>query len=503
VDVPAAAPAGQAAPPVYTAQVVPENHPRSAVPQQAGATAGRNPLPPGQASAWDDLLPPQPAAMQGAGQIDLGLGEPLRSASKRRSIGNSQKTLVPMIAIVVLLFLVGVGIGAFMMLSSHGANADDFFYVPDNADLVLAGDVKGIVSSKVVNTAMPDAIAMMKAQMKGQTNWTAEDFGRFAGGARLQGLKWAGVMRMNRRVTDADLNEPGSTAETVGQYRFVIHRGTAACRLDAYTVAMGEPSELRAVLERNVPAKLSDEMQAALKEVDLTKNFVGAVSLKNLAAAAASGSLPGLTVPTIPGKSDSIRTAALQADFGNDLAVKVSLICKDATSAEQLKATVDGFLAVAKFNAGKAPPAAMKMLNGLTVSASAETLRASVTLDADTMLELAKASQQRGQFGGGMAAAGAAPQEAPPLPNFPQPKLNLPPRVVGPNLNGRVNRPGANPAARGASAFQREPASNNLHQISLALLEYEAKAGAPTAAGDLRCQRQAVVELARRHPAVP
>src|SRR5947209_298803 len=63
VDVPAAAPGGQAAPPVYTPQVVPENRPRAAARQPATNSPGMNPLPPVQASAWDDLLPatPEPA----------------------------------------------------------------------------------------------------------------------------------------------------------------------------------------------------------------------------------------------------------------------------------------------------------------------------------------------------------------------------------------------------------------------------------------------------------
>ncbi len=468
MDVPATAPVGQATPPIFTAQVVPENRPKA--PQQAAAAPGKNLLPPGQASAWDDLLPAAPApGPAGAEQVDLGLGEPLRPVVKRRSAGRSQQTLVPMIAIVVLLFLVAGGIGAWMMWTSHGANADDFFYVPDNADLVLAGDVKGIVSSKVINTAMGGALAAMKAQMKGQTNWAAEDFGRFAGGARLQGLKWAGIMRMNRRVTDADLNEPGSTTQTFGQYRFVLHQGTAACRLDAYTVAMGEPTELQAVLERSAPAKLPDDMQAAVKEADFSKNFVAVASLKNLSAAAASGSIPGLTVPTIPGMNDSVRTAALQADFGNDLAIKASLICKDAASAEQLKAMVDGFLAVAKFNSGKAPPAAMKIANGLSVSTSSATLRASVTLDADTMLELAKLSQQGAPVPGAPSAAPSpafSPPRNPP-PNFPT--ATFPPV----NKNPARNRPSANSAA----ANVRLPATNNLRQIALALLEYQAKEG--------------------------
>jgi Protein of unknown function (DUF1559) len=480
VDVPAAAPVTLAAPPVFTPQVVPEIGPRAPASTPSVAAAGKNPLPPTQASVWDDLLPATPVAAQaGTGQIDLGLGEPLLPRKPRGSIGRSNKTLVPMIAVVALLFLVGGGFGAWMMLSSRGAAADDFFYVPNDADLVLAGDVNGIISSKVVNTSMPEAVATMKMQLKGQSNWAAEDFGRFAGGARLQGLKWTGVMRLNRRVTDADLNEPGSTVETSGQYRFVIVRGTAACRLDSYTVAMGEPGELRAVLERNSPAKLADEMQAAVKEVDFTKTFVAAASLKKLAAAAASGSLPGVTMPTIPGVSDSVRAAAVQADFGNDLAVKASVICKDAASAEQMKAMVDGFLAVARFNSGKAPPAASKLLKSLEISSSAATLHGSVTIDAETMLELQRASRE----GTGLGAAvggGSPPQQAPPtFSGIPQPVNANPARPFGQGVNARPGRPGGgfNSPARGPAAFQREPASNNLHQIALALLEYEAKEG--------------------------
>jgi hypothetical protein len=480
VDVPAAAPVGQAAPPVYTAEVVPENRSKGARPQQAALSSGQNPTPPGQASAWDDLLPAAPvSAPGGPGQIDLGLGEPLRSPTKRRSIGSSQKTLVPMIAIVVLLFLVGGGIGAFMMLSGKAGVGSDLKYVPDDSDVVLSADISGIVNSGAGQKIKSKAGAMLDQlnRQGGDSKIKPEDVGRVTFGVNVRSKNGAGIVHFNRPVGDADFSAIAKgEKKPVGQYQMIVTADKAFCQLDPQTIVMGDEASLRKVLERNAPARLSDDLATATGEADFSKAIAIALSMKSVMGAAGGMGAPGMAM--MPGGADAIRGVALQADVGNDIRLKGALVCKDSAVADQMKQMSDGMLAGMKMNSAKMPPEASKILDTLDVSRFGATVRASVTLDVDlvaSMLESAGkmampiggAAPQLGQAQPNAAAPGF-PQPTPPTATFPTPNLNPPVRSFPPA--NQLNR--GNALAKVGAAAGREQASNNLRQIALALQQY-------------------------------
>jgi hypothetical protein len=475
VDVPAAA-VGQATPPIYTPQVVSENRPRAAAPQPAANSLGMNPLPPVQASAWDDLLPANSGpAPTGAGQVDLGLDEPLRPVVKRRSTGRTSQTLVPMIAIVVLLLLVGGGIGAWMMLSKGSIGAD-LQYVPDDADIVFSADVGAVISSgtgQKVKSRFSDAFNALTKQIQqggGAGAASLEDVGRITFGVSAQRAKGAGIIHFNKLIDDQEFARlPNAAKRNVGGHELYVLNGTGFCRLDNRSIAVGDEESMQKVLERNGPARLSDELTAAMSAVDFSSSFAAAASTKRLTGG--NGAV-GANLSAMPFGPDAIRGMALQGNVGDDIRLKAAVLCKDAATADQMKKMADTGIAMSKANAGKMPPAAGKIFDTLDISNSGATIHASVTLDTDSILSAAAPFARMATLG-----AGGGPQVTAPPPNFSAPIIpqpNFPTATFPPvNRNPARNRPAANSAA----ANVRLPATNNLHQIALALLEYQAKEG--------------------------
>jgi hypothetical protein len=484
VDVPAATPGGQASPPVFTPQVVPENRPRAAAPQPAMNSPAMNPLPPVQASAWDDLLPATPApAPAGAGQIDLGLGEPLRPAKARRSAGRSQQTLVPMIAIVVLLFLVGGGIGAFMMLSK-GSIWTDLQFVPDDSDIVFSADVGAVISSgtgQKIKSRFADAFNVLTKQMQQDGGGAKpEDIGRITFGVRAQRERGAGIIHFNKMIDEQEFTRLLNAAKrNVGGRELFVLNGMGFCRLDNRSMAVGDEESMQKVLERNGPAKLSDELIAAIGEIDFSNSFAAAISTKRLAGG--NGAV-GANLSAMPFGPDAIRGVAFQGIVADDIRLKAAVLCKDAATADQMKKMADAGIAMSKANAGKMPPGASKILDTLDVSNSGATVRAGITLDVDTILAAAEPLVRMS-----MLRASGGPTVNTPLPNIsPPPTTNPPATSFNPPLRSlppanQFNR--GNAAAKISAAAGREQASNNLRQIALAIQQYlDAKGRFPAAA---------------------
>ncbi|HEV3418374.1 MAG TPA: DUF1559 domain-containing protein, partial [Pirellulales bacterium] len=325
-----------------------------------------------------------------------------------------------------------------------------------------------------------------------------EDVGRMTIGARVQAGQGAGVVHFNRAVTVQDFADASQwVKKSVGRYEMSVSNRVAICRIDDRTVAVGEEAALREVLERDGPAKLSDELTAAMNEVDFSKSLALAGSLKNLAKAAGPA---GVSMSAMPLGPDAIRGGALQADVGDDIRLKAVAICKDAATADQLKKMGDGMLAAAKMNLAKMPPEAGKILNSVDFSNSGPTIRASAMIEVDTVLSLVDSFKGLGgQFARSADAPGnSAPRPngfnpAPAQPSGPPTKMPLFPGNGGGQPIARNNPPNAgdnnplrNPGnfrPKTSEEFKRGPVEINLKRIALAMHSYsDAQGHFPAAA---------------------
>jgi Protein of unknown function (DUF1559) len=394
-----------------------------------------------------------------------------------------------MIAIVILLFIVGGGLGAWMMLSK-GSIGTDLHYVPDDSDIVFSTDVGAIVSSgagQKVKNRYTEAFNALTQQIQQGGNAKLEDIGRITFGVSAQRQKGAGIIHFNKPIDDQEFSRlPSATKRSVGGHEMILANGMAFCRLDSRAIAVGDEISLEKVLERNGPAKLSDDLDASIGEINFSKSFAAALSMKQLA----KGSGPvGANLGAMPFGPDAIRGMAFQASIDDDIRLKAALLCKNAATADQMKKMADAGLAMSKANAAKMPHNAAKIFDTLDVSNSGATVRASVTLDVDTILAAAEPLVRMS-----MLRAGGGPQMNTPPPNFPTPPPNFPtpptanppatsfnplPRSIPPA--NQLNR--GNAAAKIGAAAGREQASNSLRQIALAIQQYlDAKGRFPTAA---------------------
>ena len=282
------------------------------------------------------------------------------------------------LAVASILFLAGTG-------RAFGAEANaDLKYLPDGCDVVVTADVSGMISSSAgqkIKEGAADIIAMAKSKMPKDSKIQPEDVGRVTFGLEVQGKKGAGVMHMTRAVSEKDFPDAEkATKKTVGQHQIYVQNGGGFCLIDDRTIAMGDEESLGKVLERDAPAKLGDDLKAAMGDVDFTKSFAVAMAMKNLLGAAG---------PAAAG-ADGIRTLGMQADVGSNIKLKAVATCKDGPTADQMKQVADGMLAGMKANSAQLPPDAAKLLSALEVSKSGSSIVAGLTVEAETIVNLAK-----------------------------------------------------------------------------------------------------------------
>jgi len=472
VDVPAGGALARE-PAMAVPQVVPE--PGHAFPLAAAARL--NPMPP--------AMPSRPLDPE---LVDVGLAEPaIPSIPVRPAARPAKGVTAPMIAVTVLLMLAGVAIGGFLMLTGKSGAGSDLNYLPDDPDFVMSADVSGILASgagQKIKARADEMLGALNRDLPKDSKFKPEDVGRITFGGRAQPPQGAGVVHLNRVVTDQDFPDADKAVKTtVGGFQMNVSNKTAYCRIDDRTVVAGEEDAVRKILDRNGPARISDELTAAMSEVDFSKSLAIAASLKNLANMAGPGGMNPMSMQGMKG----IRCGALQADVGNDIRLQAAVVCKDATTADQMKKMADAGLAMAKMSAGnpQMPPQAakaMKILDTLDVANSGAVVRASLTIDVDTILSLIPArlgkpmtERAAAEAASGDTPAGVPTQVNPVAPEGPSVKqdpieaLGLKRRPAAPEPSKVFNAD----AAR--QAFARTQATNNLKQIALAIQTYADK----------------------------
>jgi Protein of unknown function (DUF1559) len=460
--------------------------PAMAVPQVVPELGHADPL------AAAARLNPMPPAMPGRSLnpelVDVGLAEPaVPSIPVRPAARPAKGVTAPMIAVAVLLMLAGVAIGGFLMLTGKSGAGSDLNYLPDDPDFIVSADVSGMISSGAGQKIKGRANEMLAALNKGMpkdSKFKPEDVGRITFGVKIQDKKGAGIIHFNRPVNEQDVPPMARGAKkSVGQYQIVVDGDAAFCQIAPQTIATGDEDTLRKVLERHGPARISEELTSAMSEVDFSKSLAMAASLKNLANMAGPGGMNPMSMQGMKG----IRCGAIQADVGNDIRLSAAVVCKDATTADQMKKMADAGLAMAKMSAGnpQMPPQAakaMKILDTLDISNSGAVIRASLTIDVDTILSLipARLGKPMTERAAAEAASGDTPAgvptqgnpvapEGPSLKQDPIDALGLKRRPAAPETPKAFNPD----AAR--QATYRTQATNNLKQIALAIQNYADK----------------------------
>jgi hypothetical protein len=364
--------------------------------------------------------------------LDLGVGAPaapthgslpvIHTQAPARSAGAKRRVSIPLIAAAVLVAVIGGAIGAWVFLGGKSGAGSDLRYLPDDPDFVVSANVSGMINSGAGQKIKSHAEGMLAAFSKGlpkDSKFKPEDVGRMTFGVKVHEKNGAGVIHFNRPVTEQEIPPlANGSKKTIGEYQVAVDHDVACCLIDPQTMLTGDENSLRKVLERNGPAKISDDLTAAMAEVDFSKSITLAGLLKSLAPA---GGASGQAMPPsagglgmMSGVTDGIRGAGIQCDMGDDIRVHGVAVCRDSNRANQVKTMADGFLPLIKMMAAQSPgPAAkgMKILDTLQVSISGSTVRADMTIDVDLVLSMI--SNQWSKTMTNSAAAEANPTAAP------------------------------------------------------------------------------------------
>jgi phage FluMu protein Com len=264
--------------------------------------------------------------------------------------------------VFLLLMCSGVGGLAWWYFFSGGLD-DDLKFMPNNAQMVASIRLDQLMKSGVfqeLKREVPDVSkAMSEADKSKELGLGVDDIDQIVVGGGTGTKEFIAVIHTKKAVTAADLRSKDSkikyTESKVGKYVLMEPQtpfSPAFCVVDKNRVLVGDKEAMRTVLSRDKKPEFSKNLQAAIKEVDFSKTIVFAMDTQS--AASTIGGAAGLGF--FGGKNDMLsafektNAVAMQAKIASDVRIDVTLVCKDAASANDIKKLIDGFLVMGRGN---------------------------------------------------------------------------------------------------------------------------------------------------------
>jgi len=278
--------------------------------------------------------------------------------------------------------------------------ADALKYLPDGADFVVSVKVGELLDSgvwKEVRKEVKDFDKMTK-DFKDMTTLDPADIDRVTLAGKMgKGSEDAAPLvaaRTRRAVKAADLaafqkNKQFKETKVAGQTVYEDGKdGTAFAVIGGNMVLAGPGKQLRAVLERRGQAKLSDAMRASLRQADFSQTvaFAADVHLFHIEDKKGSGVEQRFLEPLV-GVAGSARV-------GNDLDVKLTVLCKDAETADDARKLADAGLVLLKYFARDQkdfPKEGLDLIKKVKVSAEGTNVSATVTVPGPVLAKAVKA----------------------------------------------------------------------------------------------------------------
>lgn len=270
-----------------------------------------------------------------------------------------------------------------MMFGVRSGLGDDLRFMPDDANLVFTIDVKSLLASGVgrrFKEQLPDLKQLAK-----NSKVKPEDIERMTMGGRATNEQFCVVIHFTKPIAVEDVLPGETTKSTVGSHTMYVQAASAATQIDPQSVLIGTVKEVRQVLERNAPPRIPAALEAAMTEADFSKPLAIAVDTSGVAQLVAGQGMANPMGATL----QQIRGFSAYAQVGDDIRLYAAAVCKDSAAAENVRKEIEGLKAMVASVKPAAPAgqnaAAMNMMNSLSVSTSGATLRASLTIDADTL----------------------------------------------------------------------------------------------------------------------
>jgi hypothetical protein len=219
--------------------------------------------------------------------------------------------------------------------------------------------------------------AQIQAGLRG-SNLKFEDISSIAiGGSLASQDKVVAIIQTSRSISESEM--AGSTTkrtEKAGEYTIYHEPAGAAVRVDDRTLMGGNAEMIKAVLAREGPARLSQQLQTALGEVDFSSSIAGAAVLAGLP-------MPPMAAPGAPVDPKQIESVALSIDLGSSIDVAAAAFFDNDNTASTLQAKIDQQMSMMRQMMANLPPqmAPVKdILDSLRVGRSGRKITASVRI---------------------------------------------------------------------------------------------------------------------------
>ncbi len=321
---------------------------------------------------------------------------PRRRKKKKKKKSSTSLILGLVGGAVGLLLLIGGLVWAVVSLSGGGATvADDLKYVPDRPDAIAVFNFRKFQTSdlyKRLRTETPflDILAQ-------QSGGKAEDFDNLEWGTyaytNMRDNSFVAVLRGKRAVsleaeaTRSSRKYPQEEEYSGYKVRHDALQGMATPERKALLV--GPVLELRKLLERRgAKAVLSEPLQTAFNQLDLTKDLAMAVDFQ----AALTRNQQGAPFMLNPNQAAPPDSMLIHLDAGPTVNGSLTFNFKSEQDAENFKKQVESSMAMFKgpIPLPGMPPQVKDILKDLQVAGTGNRVNLTVSVDNNTVVEAAK-----------------------------------------------------------------------------------------------------------------
>jgi hypothetical protein len=329
---------------------------------------------------------------------------PRRRKRRRRSRTGLYLLVGGGVALLFLFLLLGAGgVLAWWYLSPPAWSMDRAQrYLPDNCTAIVSIRLEQLEASKAyqdLKNAAPN-VNRFQQQINQFTALHSAGIDQMVLGVGPQGAQdTCMVIHTRKTVTLGDLRT-GTGANDyksvpIGKHTVYERATDAFCLLDGHTVVIGEPSTVRRVLGREQKATQSAGLQEAMKHADFSQQiaFAGQIPQMNQ-----PGMFPGL--PPFGGQPNG----AFQVDgfaghvtLGTDIHLAVTVLCRDAKTAEDTRKLLDGGLVAARRTPGL-PPEVAQMLDGIKLTSAGNSITGELTVRTAALVKLLQQQQNQKPF---------------------------------------------------------------------------------------------------------
>jgi hypothetical protein len=282
-----------------------------------------------------------------------------------------------------------------LLTSSARADEDAITLAPNNPDVVAVVQVADILQGpafKKIAAQFPDLAGKLDEPLGKKTKLTVRDIESVVVTADTAKQDFVVVFNLAREcgLDDVIDDEHRTNPEEIGDYTlYVLAEDNALCLVDESTIAMGPAKSMRAILERDDDAEISDELEAAIASADDEQPIYIVAALGSLAQRA-TGAIPQ-HIPLTPETIGKLKIATITANAGETaITVGASLNCTDSATAEQIKTLLDAVLHAALQPEANTPAEARQTLSTLNSSVDGELFTISFDVGFDVILAQVK-----------------------------------------------------------------------------------------------------------------